>query len=107
MQQAVKKYQPFMYSHLDPFRGAHQNNQYIYGNYAYLTGQSAPSSRKFRYVNTGGPLPPEEVARMIREKQCDTLVLNDGGVDHKRWVSHPDIIAAFESLFPEKSKYEL
>lgn len=105
MHEAADMYESFMYSHLEQFREKHQNNQYIYANYARLTGKYEKSQRDFKYTSTSNNT-VDEVSDIIRNRKHDMLVLNDGGLNHDIWVRNPQIIDAFESIFPEKCKYE-
>ena len=69
-------------------------------------GRAVESERNFKYLSTR--CLPQDVAYYIRTREFHTMVLNDDSPAPFRddWIQNPEIIAAFEALFPEPCKYE-
>lgn len=91
--------------HLGALRAVGQHNQYLFTDYAYLTGRCVPSERNFKYFSTKNV--PQEVAYEMCMGHLDTIVLNDSATPKRdEWIRNPFIIAAFYAMFSTPCKYE-
>lgn len=91
---------------ISKFREPYNMNQYIYSYYQFLSGQFVDYVPKNLYTCfTDYTL--DEICRIIRGGNSGLLCINDAGKNIKFGLYKQRIIKAWESLLPEKSKYEL
>ena len=96
-----------MYNSCTPFRKEKNYNQYIYSYYDYFNGDYIKSETTYKYYSINGST-IDNIVKDIKSKQYNTLCLNDTIVlDNTIFYNcRTKIIDAFETILPEKCKYE-
>jgi hypothetical protein len=89
------------------FRSLYGVNQYVFRYWQLATGRFVPTNIKHRAALYGiqdWSLP--RIERIIRSRSSKIIIINDEK-DSNFEVAQPIIQAAFESIFPEKSMFEI
>lgn len=109
-----KIFMPEIYSSCSPFRKVKNFNQYIYTYYHIFSSMYLEGNRSYKYTSFKEKEYPIDKARTIANdilsQKYDSICINDT-LDFKNEVIFETvkqiINTAFESILPEKSKYEL
>ena len=89
-----------------PIRDARNHNDYLFMNLNYLAGKYHPARIDFKYFGLDAQN-ASDICEHIKTSQTKTLCINDGCDLADFEAVKEQILRAFETRFPGKSKYEI
>lgn len=108
-QKVWELYKDEIVKNIYPFRTYENLNQFIFSYYQILTNNYCDRAFKRRYTEFSDK-PIDEICKIIKEKNSGVLCVNDtvnGNKDFNFELYKYKLNEAFESILPNKSKYEL
>ena len=98
--------EPQLLASVTPLRAACNINQYVFSDYALLSGRALPRRLSNRHIPLGAAT-PSRLAAAVLSPDRKILCLNDTEMPPERFVRMREaLLAAFAVHFPEKSRFE-